>query len=151
MACVFVDSCDSCESFCHHLKKKKLMEERSWKLFCVLPFLLLYRPEDKPRVTKEDMCRLFDLFGSGTPFWLKPFGSRSRFLLLTRRDQVPCFSLCPVRRRFMPRRGWYSSDVASGCVQVLRVRRNGLQRKTLTVFTSPGGGVSRNRTRFILC
>ena len=33
----------------------ELMEERSWKLFCVLPFLLLYRPEDKPRVTKEDL------------------------------------------------------------------------------------------------
>ena len=42
------------------------MEERSWKLFCLLPFLLLYRPENKPRVTKEDLCRRFDLFGAGT-------------------------------------------------------------------------------------
>ena len=43
----------------------ELMEERSWKMFCLLPFLLLHRPENKSTITKEVLYRRFDLFGVG--------------------------------------------------------------------------------------
>ena len=42
------------------------MEERSWKLFCWLLFLLLHRAESKFSVTVEEFCRRFDLLGAGT-------------------------------------------------------------------------------------
>ena len=43
----------------------ELMEERSWKMFCLLPFLLLHRPVNKSTITKEVLYRRFDLFGVG--------------------------------------------------------------------------------------
>ena len=42
------------------------MGERSRKLFCLLLFLLLHRPESKFSVTVEEFCRPFDLLGAGT-------------------------------------------------------------------------------------
>ena len=40
------------------------MEERSWKMFCLLLFLLLHRPVNKSTI-KEVLYRRFDLFGVG--------------------------------------------------------------------------------------
>ena len=42
------------------------MKERSWKLFCVLPFLLLCLTGGQAHGDKEDLCRRFGLFGAGT-------------------------------------------------------------------------------------
>ena len=42
------------------------MGERSWKLFCLLLFLLLRRVVNKFSVTVEEFCRRFELFGAGT-------------------------------------------------------------------------------------
>ena len=40
-------------------------EERAWKLFCLLPVWLLRRAPGDVRVSKEDLCRRFDLFAEG--------------------------------------------------------------------------------------
>ena len=42
-----------------------VMEERAWKLFCLLPVWLLRRSPGDARVSKEDLCRRFDLFAEG--------------------------------------------------------------------------------------
>ena len=42
-----------------------VMEERAWKLFCLLPVWLLRRAPGDVRVSKEDLCRRFDLFAEG--------------------------------------------------------------------------------------
>ena len=42
------------------------MEERAWKSFCLLPFLLFKRPGNACNVSKEDLRRRFDLFAHGT-------------------------------------------------------------------------------------
>ena len=43
----------------------ELMEERSWKMFCLLPCLLLHRRVNKSTIIKEVLYRRFDLFGVG--------------------------------------------------------------------------------------
>ena len=40
-------------------------ETRSWKMFCLLPFMLLRRPAGEGRVGKAELCRRFDLFSEG--------------------------------------------------------------------------------------
>ena len=43
----------------------QVMEERAWKLFCLLLVWLLRRSPGDDRVSKEDLCRRFDLFAEG--------------------------------------------------------------------------------------
>ena len=43
----------------------RVMELRAWKLFCLLPFWLLQRPESQGRVGKVELCDRFDKFGEG--------------------------------------------------------------------------------------
>ena len=40
-------------------------ETRSWKMFCLLPFMLLRRPAGEGRVGKAELCRRFDQFSEG--------------------------------------------------------------------------------------
>ena len=40
-------------------------EIRAWKLFCLLPFLLLRRGGRNERVSKTELCHRFDMFGVG--------------------------------------------------------------------------------------
>ena len=40
-------------------------EIRSWKMFCLLPFMLLRRPAGQGRVGKAELCRRFDQFSEG--------------------------------------------------------------------------------------
>ena len=42
-----------------------VLEERAWKAFCILPMLLLRRPQGEGRVSKEELCRRCDLFAEG--------------------------------------------------------------------------------------
>ena len=41
------------------------MESRAWKLFCLLPYMLLRRPCSQGGVGKAELCHRFDKFGSG--------------------------------------------------------------------------------------
>ena len=41
------------------------METPAWKLFCLVPFLLLRRPFGGRRVSREDLCERFDKFTRG--------------------------------------------------------------------------------------
>ena len=43
----------------------RTMEVRAWKLFCLLPFWLLQRPQGQVRVGKAELCDRFDKFGDG--------------------------------------------------------------------------------------
>ena len=40
-------------------------EHRAWKLFCLLPFMLLRKPIQQGRVEKSELCRRFDMFNEG--------------------------------------------------------------------------------------
>ena len=42
-----------------------LMETRGWKLFILLPFMLLRRPHGHAKVGKDELCRRFDKFAAG--------------------------------------------------------------------------------------
>ena len=40
----------------------RTLETCAWKLFCLIPFLLLWRPFGGRRVSREDLCERFDKF-----------------------------------------------------------------------------------------
>ena len=42
-----------------------LMKTRGWKLFILLPFMLLWRPRGHAKVGKDELCRRFDKFSAG--------------------------------------------------------------------------------------
>ena len=43
----------------------RISEIRAWKLFCLLPFVLLHRPIGGSRVSREDLLERFDKFAQG--------------------------------------------------------------------------------------
>ena len=44
-------------------------ETRSWKMFCLLPFMLLRRPAGQGRVGKAELCRRFDQFSEAMTYF----------------------------------------------------------------------------------
>ena len=43
----------------------RVSEVRGWKLFCLLPVMLLRRESGGSKVSKQELCRRFDLFVEG--------------------------------------------------------------------------------------
>ena len=56
----------------------RTLETRAWKLFCLIPFLLLRWPFGGRRVSREDLCERFDKFTRGEWHSRRSVGGRQQ-------------------------------------------------------------------------